>query len=617
MSRFDDELRRAVAPLAGEPLPDDLLDEALDGSANPQRQRLAAAATTVALLAVIAVGVGVGRLMPEPSPDPSDGALPSPTADPSPQTLRHEIEVDGVRMIIELESDRAIDGEPVYLTVSVENVGDRSVYWSQTGCLWSTHVLVSPAPVFERGRSWDGEAAELKQRLLSVPWGHDIAPFNFGPAEHEPRPSTGCFMSGAGRQELAPGASVTDELAWLPEGPFGMPLPTQGYEISATFPIIPATGDDHNDRDPSDNVTLAFEVVVEGSDADYLMPGEAADIILADGRLWDLLVDARPGRPGIGELEWVDGLWRMSLSVGQQSGGMFRTTHFITAEVDALTGALVLPTRGTTEAPPEPAPDTAEVEGVVRFTLSLDRDRTTPGQPIWAELTVENLGSEDLSWATTGGCPLWPAARSQDPPDDEPYGRTDWRGDADVLKSVIVGDGPDPEHPFRPEEYIGVVNSNWGCDLIRVPETIGAGERFTYRSIWYAETRAGVPVKSGSYDVDAELGVFGIEEPLTVSVPLTVIGEDFDWLAPGEALDRFLEDAQFQDLLREYPRGRWNSQDLVFEDDRWKLRIYVSASPTDLTDAGAVLGTLDALTGHIYGVRFDPDTRPPGFESEP
>ncbi len=70
MNRFDDELRHATRPLAGEPLPPDLLDEALD--APPIRPRWAALAGVTALAAVlvIAAGIGIGR-MPTPLPNPS------------------------------------------------------------------------------------------------------------------------------------------------------------------------------------------------------------------------------------------------------------------------------------------------------------------------------------------------------------------------------------------------------------------------------------------------------------------------------------------------------------------------------------------------------------------
>ena len=618
MSRFDDELRQAASRLAREPLPADILDKALDGSSPPPRRMLAAAATTAALLAVVAVGVGVGRLIPEPSPGPSDSALPSLTADPSPHAVRHEIEVNGVHMTAELDSDRGQDGEPVYLTVTVENRGAEPVYWSQSGCEWSTHVWVEPAPSFNWGRTWDGEAAELKQSLMYI-WGYDDAPYNFGPAEREPMSSTGCFLSGAGRQELAPGAAVTDELAWLPEGPFGMPLPTQAYEVTASFPIIPATGDDPYDRDSSDNVRLTFEITVEGAGTGYLMPGEAVDVVLEDERLWAMLGGVQPIRWIVPSLAYSSEQWVISIPIGKETARM-EPDFTIIARVDAPTGELTYlqSSESATQAPTlEPLSDSVEVDGVVRFTLSLDRDRTTPGQPIWAYLTIENLGSEELSWSTTGGCPLWPVARSEGPPVEEPYGRTDWTGDSGALKRVIVGDGPDLEHPFRPEEYIGVAAWSWNCDLMATTEMLGAGERRTYRSIWYGETGTGVPMPSGPYFVDADLAVFGVDEPLSVSVPLAVVGENDDWLAPGEAMDLFLEDATFKALLAEYPGNRWNSQDLVFEDERWKVRIYVSVTPTDWTHVGAVLGTLDARSGHIYGVRFDPDARPPGFTGEP
>ena len=83
MNRFDDELRHATRPLAGAPLPPDLLDEALDAPSVRPRWAAFAAAASLAAVLVIAAGIGIGRMptpLPNPSVSPSSVALPSAQA---------------------------------------------------------------------------------------------------------------------------------------------------------------------------------------------------------------------------------------------------------------------------------------------------------------------------------------------------------------------------------------------------------------------------------------------------------------------------------------------------------------------------------------------------------
>lgn len=352
MSRFDDDLRKVAAELADEPMPPGMLDD--DGGAPPiVRPGLAVGWISVLVGAVVvAVGIGwaIGRQPPAQAPSASAAVVASP--DPTNQPVRHQVESDGVRVTVELETDRAREGVPMLATTTVENVGDEPFsYPVSSTCEWAVGLTVRAVQRFADGRDWDGRSADLKRRLLGA-WGahlppnaiEDFTPYLFVDEDRLPDLHIGCFAD-AGRREIPAGASQTDKLAWRPIGPFGMPMPSGTYEVTATFERIAADIDDVHNRDRSDDVSMSFEIEIEGSSEDLLMPGEAIDVFLEDARVQAVLDAARPERWIRGVLEYADGWWTITLPISKPDAWL-EPLYVVTADIDARSGAL-LRLRGT------------------------------------------------------------------------------------------------------------------------------------------------------------------------------------------------------------------------------------------------------------------------------
>ena len=620
MSRFDDDLREAAGLLVDEPMPAGVLDDALDTPEQPTRSSLAGLAGITIVLVGLATGVGwaIGR---------QSSGVPTPTAStrsslaPTGQAVRHQIESDGIRLTVELDSDLITEGVPVLATTIVENLGTTVVYHSVSGgCEWAVGMFVEPIVPFEPGRAWGGSAGDLKGILLQEWEVDDFTPYYFVGADRLPDLSTGCFMN-AGRKEIPAGSSQTDRLAWRPLGPFGMPMPSGTYEMTAVFGRL--TGDEFHNRDRSNDVSLTFQIDVEGSDADLLMPGEAIDVVLADDRFQEFLAEVRPERWIVPRLEYAGERWLVWIPVGKPDAWI-DVQYEVTAEVDARTGALLAIStggEGTASDPPPDQPLRHQIEDQgIRLTVELERDRILTGGTMLAEITLENVGEDTVFWGHSSTC-TFPVSMEIRPESAErfAYGQ-DWDGEAGILKGITVDERWSTSGPTFfgiPPDWLG--GQRHGCTSDLVTSEFEPGTTLEQLLAWDPATPHGMPPPPGAYGVSVKFGYMSRGAPpgfnaeveldqFSVGFDFTVdvLGPDLAYLSPGQAMDRLLANEEYQALLADSPRERWGQSEIHFVDGVWIASLELSASGASIDPIEAIVGEVDALTGDVTHVRLDP-----------
>jgi hypothetical protein len=637
MSRFDDDLRRAVAPIAGEPLPDVVLDEALD--APPSRPRwpgLAGAATAVLLVAVVA-GIGLWEVLPSPSIDPSPSPDPSPVAVDRPVGITATEETLGIRLTLTLDRESAEPGQRVWADVTIENVGSQVVTWSHGGGVGcehpaGVHVIAPDGVEIEYGREdWTGWSSDLKRRMV-----RDVEPGNYGfqPPERLGQLSWGCYMSRT-YEVVDPGDVLRYRAAWDTATWQGMPMRPGEFIIEASFHIdgrgeIDSTGS-RPDIDEPHRVSVPF--MVTGPDIDWISPGLAMDAILADAGFQDEAgsIEVAGGH----KLKFVDGVWILHVYSGHPDFESGRPVEAVVARVDGRTGELLDVTRDpdvdplypvppltTDPTPPPPEPVTASVEQHgIRLSLTLDQAAATAGTRVWADVTVENIGTDVVHWSHSGSCAYASSVsvRAEEPFDVD-FGSDDWMGDLQILKGATVDEREGSTFAFTPEEWVDF-EGLWGCTSNLVPDEVPAGGVLTYRAAWDVGTRQGMPVPPGDYEVEARFRFDSRGDPptgdepdtsLRVSLPFSVVGTDFAWFSPGLVMDQLLADERFLDQLRLAPRGRWRSQDLRLVDGEWVFHLYLTETDADSEVVGAIVARVEPRHGDVLMVELDPDARPPG-----
>jgi hypothetical protein len=630
MSRFDDDLRHAAAQLAREPISPDALDPALDEPPPRSRRPLVGAAAAGLLIAAVGLGLVLGRPAPDTA-DPSQVAqpseAPSPSASAQPLPIRHQVEVDGIRLTVELEGHRFSEGVPIIATATVENVGPDPVFYPVSStCEWATDIGMERVPEFGRGQTWDGISARLKRSLLG-PWGYEeFTPYSFVDSSRLPELRTGCFMD-AGRIEIAPGTTRTDRLAWRPSGPLGMPFPSGTYRVTVTFARIGADeADEMHDRDPSDNVSLAFDIEIAGGTEETVMPWDAVDIMLADARFQNLLARDPPERWLPVTLEYADDRWMARVPVRKPNSRAI--AYVITAEVDARSGELISVAPGGDDlAQPTTPPAVAarhehEADGL-RLVVELDRSATVAGEPIRLVTSVGNVGAESVFWGHSSTCP-WPVSVTLEPetwPAFDP-GAT-WEGDAAILKSVSVDDRwlQQPTFYTVPSGWLAS-DANHACTSDLVTSELAPGATARQELAWEALGPHRLPPPPGTYTATAIFAYMSRGEPpgfddnpdefaITMTFTVEVVGSPLDILSPGLAFDAVLADARVQQLLAEHPREDWVSSELTLEGDRWVAAVYLEPSPPDASDVAAIVTEVDARTGAVLSVRFEEEVGPP------
>jgi len=285
------------------------------------------------------------------------------------------------------------------------------------------------------------------------------------------------------------------------------------------------------------------------------------------------------------------------------------------------------PPSATSVASPTELPDetlTASTEELgIRLTVTLDRDRTSFGQRVWASATLENLGPGTVFYEVAGGC-SWPLSitATTDSPWDPDLGRDDWTGDLDLLKGILVSRPTDPNRrlSFVPEVW---VDSGPGvCLDSRLYQELPEGESVEQRAAWDADAFMGMPPAPGTYAVEAsflftrgtppEMSGPPTGDTVSVELPLNVAGEDVPLLSPGVAVDALLSDNGFVQLLAGLPSHRWTGSTMTFEGDRWIATLSVGTSAADPNPATKVTGVVDARTGAVLDVQLEQRSADPG-----
>jgi hypothetical protein len=599
MSRFDEELRGATAPLARERLPEGMLDESFS-SVTTDRPWLAVFAGSVAALGLIAaVAWGTGRL-----------SLPlgSQSAQPDPSFVIGscgDIEPIGARSTEYLVYFPCADGSGFgsatrvsalaaaedILAGAIRDILDGPVEQEQAAGMTSVAPAGSGDLVVSADVDADGLAVlrfdprlrelMLDPRLLDAMRATGLQFHEVTALELQLGDSCAEFFAifGAGCDHLAKPVQIAGDCpvvppAFLPSG--------AGITTARPFPGQPRTvswgaGDD----------IVRQEVGERGGSAAF-----------DDGQ--DVTIRGYPGkaRTSSPEFVWVeDGCPYYVTLPGQR--------EYAAVDYATVYGPFVA------QASPTPHPSapygsaTVEEDGI-RLTLALDKDATSFGERVWAEVTVENIGSDAVIWGHSSTC-TWPAgAWFSAAGEPAVIGRTDWPGDQGVLKNITVS-ARSTDVYFTPEEFADF-EGNWGCTSDLVRDEVQPGERLSHRFAWDTTGQGGMPPPGGRYLAESTFYYMGrgsvspdahpAEHEVSVRVALDVEGPSRDYLSPGEAIDLLLADAEFVRQLAANPRERWTGADLTWDDEQWTIELRLQG-PDE-----ALVATIDAISGAVSGVQL-------------
>lgn len=306
--------------------------------------------------------------------------------------------------------------------------------------------------------------------------------------------------------------------------------------------------------------------------------------------------------------------------LGSPTGADRVPPQSVSAAPPATEGASPSGMATPSEAADGPVTQSTEQHGI-RLTVTLDSDRTSFGQRLWAEATVENIGSEPAWWRHLGMCP-WPVEITVAPEEPTPLdeGRDDWPGNLGIFKGVLT---PEPIVPDRRRWFVAeerVDTGNMGCFAVLVNEQLPEGASVGNRAAWDTDDYMGMPPAPGRYTVEATFELWrgaGPEgpphdtEPMTVRVafPLVVEGLDVDWITPELAADALLADDRFAGPLADLPRERWGDRDIAFEDATWVISYVIRRAGTEPpVPEATVIGVVDARSAEVLEVRTESAT---------
>jgi hypothetical protein len=632
MSRFDDDLREATAPLADEPLPSDILDEALDGPPPKRWPALAAAAAVVAVVA-LAVGVGVGELTLAPSPVPSASPSPGPTDAPvgtceeiAPYTEEMvRVYFPCGPMLLELANGLRGVGPDTPVVERLETAlhavldGPQEVE-QEAGMVGvvpvRSSVLLGAIELSESDGlaqvDFDPALAEINNLSTSAAGGAFLRSLR-ETALQFPEVTAVVFQLGGSCdaffaffqstcQHFAEPVAEVNDCPVIPpaELPSGAPI-TEPRQNPGQPMISWGSGEDTVTQAPGHRDSVSFDegtpVTVRGYPG-FIRP--TGDLPL----------------PQPMEIDWVEEGCPYQVFVAL-SGGEEAVVDYASRFGPVM----------AQPSPPPGEPVTASVEADgIRLTVVLDRDRTVFGQRVMATTTIENIGSDGVFWGHSGTC-LFPASVEARPDRPVPleYGREDWPSDEGILKMLTLFPleaDAGPVFSFLPEEWLDS-DLNHGCTTDLVISEVLPGESLVQRRGWDTLGHFGMPPAPGSYTVvgefdymargerpsfDEEVDEFSVEVPLAI----TVEGPEIDYVSPGEALDAILSDEGFQSLLADAPRGLWNGQELQYLDGAWEFALYLTESETEVEPVEAIVARVDVRSGVVLDVTREPRTRPPG-----
>lgn len=637
MSRFDDELRHAIQPLAADDLPPDILDAALDEPPRSRAWPIAAGAAAVLVLA-IGAGLGVSRLLPtSESPEPSASASAAPSTsqagtvdceDLAPSTPGNDLVfvtfpcAGSTLQTVETVRSIALD------TTTIERleVALRALLDGPT----ETESEAGAAPIVPPG------SADLLADLQLQPDGLAILDFSEALASVETLSTSaaGGAFARAIRETAFQLGQVTavelrldgscEALFLLLESTcqqFAKPIDPisdcpviEPAELPSGAPITAARPYPGQPMvswgSGPDTVTQLPGIRPAGGE---LGPGAFVDVRGYAGWVQPSDDDRTPDRF---EIVWDEDGCRYVVLVtldGGEEGVVEYASRF---------GPPVA------EASPSPRPllpSVVEADGI-RLSLALDRDTTRHLERVTATVTIENIGSGSVFWGHSGTC-VFPAAIAIHPgrPERLRFGRMDWEGEIGILKSVTVDrrlSTEDQTLGFWPEGWLDF-EGNMGCTSDLVTSELRAGEVLVQRLEWDAYGYYGMPATPGTYSLEAAFDFMSRGAPPTGEEPidafvvraggtLTVEGEDVGYLHPGEAMDALLEDPGYLGLLADAPRSLWVESSLEFVDDRWEAVLWLSASDTSVDPVRALVGVVDARTGEVLDAAFEQRTRPGG-----
>jgi hypothetical protein len=598
MSRFDDELRAAASRLANEPLPENILDPALDAPTG-RRTLWFAGAAVGAILLVGAVGWVSGRIgLPM-------AAEATPTADPS-----------GFPVAGGCDDVPPIDAQSseyrVYFPCADGGIasGPRVTAIAPEDELLADalNALLAGPTDEERDAGMvavaEDASGDLVADVVIQPDGLAIVDFDAGLADagltpaflDAVRPTALQFaqvtavelrLDGDCERLFALFSAVCDHLA-------------EPVALEGDCPILPPealpTGSGMTAPRPHPDDPRTVSWGGGGETVTQRIGERGGEPFLTDGLEIEIRGQAGFVAEDRPELGWVeDGCPYLVTMPGQEPAAAYDY------------GLALFGTDPSPSSPPLVAAPfetaTLEEDGL-RLTLSLDRASTAFEERVWAEVVLENIGDDVVHWGHSGTC-TWPAGVTGTTDEPAPPAGPDWPGDAGVLKRVAV-DSPDVlQFAFAPEESLDVEGA-FGCTSDLVWDEIQPEQRLTNRFFWDTVGPNGMPPPGGRFVAEATFGYAGrgdlpqnsdpFARSLTVAVSLDVEPPDTDYLSPGEAMDALLADTTFVRLLAEAPRERWTEARLQWAGDAWDFALHLD-SPNE-----RLVATVDVVTGAVSGV---------------
>jgi hypothetical protein len=609
MSRFDDEIRAASRQLAREPMPDGLLDESFEPDERRPRAAMLAGTILAGVGLVLAVGWLAGRVGPQLALGESVVPSPSGLATTCTHLPAMNARSTEYRVFFPCADGSGLGSGP---RIGPAMSGDEMVASAVRDLLDGPNEDeegAGMAPVAPAGSgSWLVSVVLQADGLAVIDLSNDAAGAGLDPAFLDAVRATALDQAAVTAVELRLAGDCAQLFAL-----FGMPCDhlAEPLALDTDCPVVTPRGLPQGDSvmmgstaprpHPVEPNTVSWgagedtvtERIGRRSGDRFAIAGETMELASLDG----VTSIDRP------EFEWVaNGCPYLVTLPGTEGRGGGFAQDYSTLFADATAA----------EPSATPLPDapygtaSAEADGI-RITLTLDRTETSFGTRVWAEVTVENIGTDVVHWGHSTSCD-WPAGvhllTDARPPE---YG-ADWPGEAGILKRITV-DRPDLlGYGFVPE-YAVDIEGNWGCTSDLVPDEVQPGQRLSARFAWDTLGTNGMPPAGGRYtaesvfayqgrgDVSAETDYFG--KRVAVEVSLDVEGPDQDYLAPGEAVDRLLADATFIQLLADNPRHQWNSSTLRWADRAWHL-VIEQESPH-----GSIMGTVDASSGAVSDVRVE------------
>jgi hypothetical protein len=602
MSRFDDELRAASSQIAREPLPNGLLDESFEATARRRSSLLLAGTVAAAVGLVAIIGAVSGRLsLPlaaeaTPTPAPSQ-----PTPGDCTDLPRLGAYSTEYRVHFPCADGSGIASGPRVGPLAIGP--DEVLIWALTDLLegpTAEEIEAGMAPAVPDGTS------DLLYEVRVEPDGLAVIDLDTPIVDMTPDPAFVEAIAATALQ-FEPVTAVELRIAGDCSGFFAMfgelcNQVAEPVEIGGACGIIPP------ERLPSGAGLTPPRpypgrphVVSWGEGVDTVIesvgnPGDEPAI--RDGL--DVSVRGYPGKASESrpEFSWVEDGCPYHITLPNQADPYLAVDY-------ALVFGRVMAKATPTPLPSAPVGSASIERDGIRITLALDRTTASFGERVWADVTVENIGTDAVHWGHSSTC-TW-AAQPFLHTDVEPpaFGRTDWPGDAGTLKSITVDDPESVSYGFIPEAVVGF-DGNWGCTSDLVPDQIAPGERLTSRFAWNTIGLNGMPPQRGRYIARATFNYGGRgdsganEDPFRkdvhVDVSLDVASPGTDDLSPGEAMDALLSDSTFVEKLAGTPRNRWTQSELSWAQDAWRFRLEV-AGPQE-----ALVAVVDAVTGDVSGV---------------